>query len=298
MPARKAVAVVEVEGSVHHAAALGNTGQLDQLLRRGQTVHDRDADGSTPLHQAATAGKVAMVTHLLELRADINSQSAGGFTPLICAANNGHLKVVDVLLGSGADVLIECSEGLMAADYAHFRYHHAVAALLDRATVPHATAPDVWEAVARPDLVFLKHALHNRRCAPDCARGPTGETLLIAACQAAARDLRAVHFLLYFPAVDPNAADREGNTAVHLAIRRGEEGAAVLQELVACNRVRLDLPDRSGVTPFLLAVRLDHRPLLSILAQRPYDLNVNARDRNGHGVRHVVEANEAAATVL
>jgi hypothetical protein len=51
------------------------------------TLHDKNAEGYTPLHFAATYGSVKIVAYLLSQGADINAECSDGFTPLNFARN-------------------------------------------------------------------------------------------------------------------------------------------------------------------------------------------------------------------
>ena len=56
-----------------------------------------------------------------------------------------------------------------------------------------------------------------------------------------------------------------------------------------CPRVALSVPGPGGLTPFLLAVDLNRRDALPVLARRPLDLNVNGRDAKNRRVDHIAQ---------
>jgi uncharacterized protein len=155
------------ELDVFEAAAVGDCGRLDSLLRQNAIwVFQTTADGWSPLHLAAAFGGPQAVSLLLEhgahvhqvsrnpMRnqalhacaalsrdletarlliaqgADVNAAQAGGFTPLHQAAASGTRDLVLLLLESGADPSKRCDQGKTPVDYALERGHAEIAKVL------------------------------------------------------------------------------------------------------------------------------------------------------------------------
>ena len=67
-------------------------------------VHLAYADINDELYQAAVAGNTGKVEQLLRKGADVNARSKKGRTALMVAAQRGHTETVKVLIAAGADV--------------------------------------------------------------------------------------------------------------------------------------------------------------------------------------------------
>jgi uncharacterized protein len=121
---------------LHAAAARGDAGEIERLLRAGATIDARDSRGRTPLHVAVFMRKQDAARTLLRLGADPNALESqqydivtiaavaddvpmlrialdGGCRPnnitspyqgtaLIAAAHLGHVEVVRALIAAGA----------------------------------------------------------------------------------------------------------------------------------------------------------------------------------------------------
>ncbi|KAI5838988.1 ankyrin repeat-containing domain protein [Morchella snyderi] len=169
-----------------HAARGGNETIVKLFLRNGADVNAQDRDGDTALSQAALWGNETIVKLLLENGADAN---ANRDTDLIHAARGGNETIVKLFLGNGADVNAQGRDGDTALSRA---------ALGDKATI-------------------VKLLLENG--ADVNARYTDGHTVL---CRAVHRGKEAM-VKLHLMYSDPNAENRSGSTALHLATEECNE---------------------------------------------------------------------------
>jgi tetratricopeptide (TPR) repeat protein len=95
------------EPVVSVAARMGDAWLVDRLLRAGASVHERGAEGGTPIAAATQAAdpKVALelVQRMAGKGASTDARADNGTTVLMAAAEAGHDEVVAWLLVRGAD---------------------------------------------------------------------------------------------------------------------------------------------------------------------------------------------------
>lgn len=86
-------------GPLHDAARSGDGALLQQLLRDGADIDERDEAGETPLFAAAKAGLYSVHDQLLVAGADSSIRDNRGLTVLHAAASGGDAGVVAGLIG-------------------------------------------------------------------------------------------------------------------------------------------------------------------------------------------------------
>jgi len=79
------------------AAEKGQVGRVEQLLKEGVHVNDRDSENQTALMRAAAKGQAGVVTLLLDRKAIISEQDNLGQTAAIKAAANGQHAIILLL---------------------------------------------------------------------------------------------------------------------------------------------------------------------------------------------------------
>lgn len=77
---------------------------VEQLLKAGADVNERDGYKFTPLTRAAWEGSFEIAKLLLKWKAKVSAYDGYGFTALSRAATSGHVEIVDLLLKNGAGV--------------------------------------------------------------------------------------------------------------------------------------------------------------------------------------------------
>uniref|UniRef100_A0A3Q2P272 Ankyrin repeat domain 52 n=1 Tax=Fundulus heteroclitus TaxID=8078 RepID=A0A3Q2P272_FUNHE len=210
--------------AVHYAAAYGNKQHLELLLEISFNCLEEVESNIpvSPLHLAAYYGHCEALYLLCETLVSLDVRDIDGQTALHLAAKRGFSKCVEVLLEHQASYTLK--------DYKQKR------------TALHAAGTSRLEQSA---------------AVIDC-QDAQGQTALILA--ALGRHTDCVHILLEKNA-NPDAADKQGFTALHRAMLGSEESALALLEHGASALCR----DSQGKTPLHLAASCGHTKLLHML---------------------------------
>lgn len=219
--------------ALHHAVTQRQYHMIMLLLDNGANIEARRVDGSTPLALAALDGWVIAVKLLVSKGANVHAVRNDGSSVLHCGALGGDLEVVSFLLHHKADPQAVCNDKFSVLHWAVLRdgcSRTAIKVLLELGIVTDPLQlvhpgcfriPDSSSTAARQKIIEVlitqgaDLTLSNRY----------GETVL----HLAVRSLQLADFLIE-AAVDLDAVDIEGRTALHRAAELG--CSAVVDRLV------------------------------------------------------------------
>jgi len=85
------------------AAGRGDEAKITELLSKGESIDQVNADRRTPLFCAVVERQTGAAKLLIDRGADVNKANAAGDTPLLWAADKGNAELVEMLLAKGAD---------------------------------------------------------------------------------------------------------------------------------------------------------------------------------------------------
>jgi ankyrin repeat protein len=254
------------------AARVGSVGSAAHLLAAGANVNDAAPNGATPLIVAAHSGHGAVGAHLLDRGADPNAGTVG-YTALHAAVLRGDLALVRALLAHGANPNAPLAKGTPSRYYskdyafnenlvgasplwlaARFGEPAVVRALAEAGGAARGAMPDGTTALMTAIIptrglgTFRAGDRRERYQGPAdvAAKGDGEDEDITLQTVAAALDVGA----------DINAANNDGDTALHLAA--GLALNRVVQLLVE-RGASLDVKNKRDLTPLGVATALQLR---------------------------------------
>jgi hypothetical protein len=114
------------------AAAIGDTGTVEHLLKLGVSADSTDDQGCPAVAVAAGSGNNTHRVMPILIAAKANPNAAcGGDTALHRAAQRGDLETVKLLISAGADRYTRNAQGLTPSELASLKEHTSVSQFLD-----------------------------------------------------------------------------------------------------------------------------------------------------------------------
>jgi ankyrin repeat protein len=238
------------EAALHVAASKGRADVCNMLLEADGSAPDvRDGDGLTSLARAVQLGHLGVVELLhKQWGADLsNAVSDGGTVTLLhIAAASGQRGVVEYLVQAGLNVNAARHDGLTPVQVALEGGNKAVQTLLE-----HGASTAAVDNGGHNLLAVVVGAGH-------------ADLVELLLCSASANNQLAV---------DVNAADADGDTALHLAAHRDRTAAAavLLHHGAAVNAL-----NGIGAAPLVLAAAYASAELVQLLLDAGADFPVNS----------------------
>jgi ankyrin repeat protein len=255
------------EAALHRAAATGRADLTELLLTHSAAVEPVSHVGRTPLHLAAEAGHLAVAEALLNHRAKPSPLNGDGETPLHLAARHGHVDLVRLLLIRGADpnAMGEYTGAPLHEAAANGRYAAAEAllahgALANAQSKGSATAWTPWHEARKAGHGDLAELL-RRHGGEDRARGPID----IQRAAEAGYIGRILTLLEGDPALLNSRDFLRRRTALHWAAERGDLAIA---ELLLGRGADRGLADKQGKTALDLALAGGHVEIAALMSPR------------------------------
>ncbi|KAL7298798.1 hypothetical protein TKK_0008542 [Trichogramma kaykai] len=246
---------------LHLALRRENRMAAEVLLRRGADPNSINKDGLTPLHVISMRRRdndlpnmLIELSNAVDLTLQLDIQDKSGNTPLHLALDHGLEKVAELLLINGADVNLPNAEGFTALHI-------------------------ICQKFFDDDLAELFFKISKERNQPlqIDARDKLGRTPLHLALQYGLIDTAE---LLLRNGANPNLADLEGLTSLHVICQREEDDNddelakiffAIIDDIG--QSVQVDAKDKLGRTPLQLAVSNLKLDVVEILLDQGADLS-------------------------
>jgi ankyrin repeat protein len=248
--------------ALHLAARAGYDEVVRGLLRTKLDPNVGDFNDDTALYHAACEGHAAVVQTLLSASDICDSPNLDGHTALWAAVENGNADTVRMLANSVGDVNSLCEYDRSLLMFAvEKRSIEVVRELL--------SAPNI----NRDSIDLLEDTVLQRAVRLDC----TDETIQ----------------LLISSGCDVDLKVRDGKTALHIAVEKGDLAATTL---LLANTASVDCKDSLGRTPLFTAAWQDWR-IVQVLLDAQTDPNVS--DHAGWTPLHLaVSSDDVESTAM
>ena len=264
---------------------------LNLLVREGAELNPKQTR-ETPLMAAVRVADLSLCKLLLDSGAWVDHANSEGLTPLHVAVEREREDVVRFLLGAKADPLQADLKAVTPLILSIRRGNIPIFTLL-RAAAPKAPIElaELVQAAANGQLKMVRHLIQLGGD-PKSAQDTAGNTLLLEAVQK--NDFDFVRFLLTEAKVDPNIANRLGQTALMKACAYGHLDMA---QLLIVHGAIVDVADISGSTVLHNAVTASSPESLAWML-RQYPWLVNRCDKTGESPAHLAVKNANAMRFL
>ncbi len=246
------------------AAWKGRVDILKQLVARGGDLHRRyrmeNGQAGTLLHIAVLNKDMELARYLLSEQVSTEIRNSDAESPLMLAAAMDSLPMVKLLVEHGANLYADRGFGGTLLDSEMFQPSPQIKRYLQEVERQRLSAFPTpgWAACLREDthdttidLPALQSYLQQGG-SPE-GRDAHGRTLLhyVAAC----KNSGLLESLLAVPDADVNAADRYGQTPLHLACRKDE---AAHVKVLLDHDAAVDARDADWYTPLTLLAKYYH----------------------------------------
>jgi ankyrin repeat protein len=255
------------ETALHAALDNGDVPALQALLTAGADVHRLDKSGNTSVYIAASKGYSACLQSLFSAKADPLIVPRGG-PPIIAAASRAHALCIKILITNGSDVNVRNKDGWTALRCAVEQNHLETAGTLiglnaDVNICSTDGRSPVYAAAAAGRAAIVSILVAHGADVNICDRN--GVSPVLAA--AFSKNLECVELLVNAGA----SSNSLSVVALHKACEIGDRQAV---EALLADGVDVNQCNRTGESPFQIAVELGHSDIVAALlhagAASPY----------------------------
>ncbi|XP_019858209.1 PREDICTED: serine/threonine-protein phosphatase 6 regulatory ankyrin repeat subunit A-like [Amphimedon queenslandica] len=318
----------------HLAAYEGKLHCLQELINKYQCdVNATTTTGRTVLHKACEGGHVPVVLYLTSLpQCDVAANTSNGLTALhitcgysdslpilkhlvenhqldLCAVNDEGMAPIHLACLKGRQELVQyiiehipSSLDLPVTGYGHtpfltavcFNQLDVIKYLISKKCNLSATDDEGYGAVhisvEEGHLNVLKYLIDNNYCNPNATDRQDRTPLHVAV---AADKFELLEYLIKSSLLN-NVQDKDGDTPLHFACRRGKQKMVSL--LTSSANINILITNKKGQTPLHLAVASGHKDtaealLFSVTGSSTHHDLLTATDNEGSTVFHTACSN-------
>lgn len=241
-----------------------------------ESMEQVDDQGTTAIHEAAKKNHVDMLKVMIEKGADVNvaqdQPADAGSTPLHVACSSGNVGVVKLLMASGADDTILNVKGESPAHLAMTKRRFggdiptqdriAILEALEHVDIPESGGRTPLMLIHELDLntetEVLPVLLDKDVDVNQADEGGNTALLMITR----NRCYKVTVKELVRAGADVNAENREGNTALHYALRYGDQESAIF---LIKKGADYNHANNAGITPVQIAVEKGYDTVLGLM---------------------------------
>jgi ankyrin repeat protein len=279
----------DVDRDLFMAAVAGNADRVRQCVARGAHVNIRDSSQSSALIHAVYLGRLEAATALLEKGADLELPDDHGRTPLHVAAGQGFPKLVELLLTHRSRINARDRHGETPLGVA---LNAETATILLRAGADANVPERLCTAAAAGDGKLVELLLSYGAYANPKTKCIGGTPLL----SAISRSKWDVVSILLDHGADPNAAVAADNHYIPLRLAAGLPGSADAVARLLARGANPNAADKDGDTALIEAARYGRIDVVKLLLDR--GANVARKGRDGRTALAVAKDIETADLLI
>jgi ankyrin repeat protein len=296
--------------ALHLAARWGHAELVSFMLSKGVQPNIQDKNGMTPLMTAIDRHHMDVVQMLLEHLGEqgLEERDEKGRTALHLAAEcrsldeEARTQLVAELLKKGAQVNVKDKDGMTPLmmtikarrmEMAVMLLEHMEGEGLEAKDEQGRTAMHVAAQWGQAELVAV---LVSKGAQVD-VKDKDGNTPLMMAIKAGRIEMARM-LLEHMEGEGIEAKDEKGSTAIHLAAKCGrrftdKEARTQLVAVLLSKGAQVDVKDKDGITPLMLAIKRADIEVAQVLLQHLEGEGLEARDKQGRTALHLTVSDRA-----
>ncbi|KAK6730167.1 hypothetical protein RB195_006932 [Necator americanus] len=242
---------------LHEVAHLGDANLLKVMFKLHANANILDKDDKTPVHVAAERGFTSIVEQLIDkFGGSIRARTRDGSTLLHIAASSGHTSTALAFLKRGVPLFMPNKKGALGLHSAAAAgFNEVVKMLIARGTNVDIRTRDNYTALhvaVQSGKASVVETLLGAGADIHVKGGELGQTALHIAASLSGPESRECAIMLLKSGGQPDVAQEDGETCLHLAARNGNRE---IMRLLLNENANLQLMSKTGETPLHVAAK-------------------------------------------
>ncbi|EYC30062.1 hypothetical protein Y032_0005g2426 [Ancylostoma ceylanicum] len=243
--------------ALHEVAYLGDANLLKVMFKLHANANVLDKDDKTPVHVAAERGFTSIVEQLIDkFGGSIRARTRDGSTLLHIAACSGHTSTALAFLKRGVPLFMPNKKGALGLHSAAAAgFNEVVKMLIARGTNVDIRTRDNYTALhvaVQSGKASVVETLLGAGADIHVKGGELGQTALHIAASLSGPESRECAMMLLKSGGQPDVAQEDGETCLHLAARNGNKE---IMRLLLNENANLQLMSKAGETPLHVAAK-------------------------------------------